>query len=102
MPQRIQPRRQRKLYIAEWREKRDLTQAELAKKLKTTDMTVSRWERGTVFLNTNVMAALAEALGIEPEDLYHHPDRPTANALLRDQPEDVIEQAIRVIMAIRK
>jgi transcriptional regulator with XRE-family HTH domain len=102
MPARIGPRRQRRLFIVEWRENRGLTQVQLAARLGTTDMTVSRWERGTVLLNTGVMSALADALGIEPEDLYHHPDRPTPNSLLRDQPDEVIEQAIRLIKAIRR
>ena len=102
MPARIGPRRQRKLFIAEWREIRGLTQAQVASRLGTTDMTVSRWERGAVLLNTDVMAALADALGIEPEDLYHHPAKPSPNALLRGQPDEVIDQAIRLIQAIRR
>jgi transcriptional regulator with XRE-family HTH domain len=100
MPARLQPRRHRRLFIAKWRESRSLTQAELAERLKTTGVTVSRWERGEVLLNTGVMSALADALGIEPEDLYHDPAKPTPNALLRDQPDEVVDQAIRLIQAI--
>jgi transcriptional regulator with XRE-family HTH domain len=100
MPARIGPGRKRQLFIVEWRLKRGLTQIQLGDRLGTTDMTISRWERGTVLLNTGVMDALADALEIEPEDLYHHPDRPTANSLLRDQPDEVVEQALRLILAI--
>lgn len=102
MPARIGPRRQRKLFIAEWREARGLTQDTLAKRLGTSSMTVSRWERGQSLVNTDVMDALAEALAIEPEDLWHHPDRPSPNALLRDQAPDIQEQAINIIRAIRR
>jgi transcriptional regulator with XRE-family HTH domain len=102
MTARIGPRRPRKIYLAEWREARQLTQKQLGDRLDVTDVTVSRWELGKALLNTNVMAALAEALNIEPQDLYHHPDRPSPDALLRDQPPEVRDQAIALIKAIRR
>lgn len=102
MPARIGPRRPRRLYVREWRESRGLTQEVLAKRLETTGTTVHRWETGQSALNTTVMAALADALSIEPEDLYHHPDKPTPNALLRGEPADIQSQAITIIEALRK
>jgi transcriptional regulator with XRE-family HTH domain len=102
MPARIAARRVRRLYIMQWREHRGMTQEQLADRLGTTSMTVSRWERGAVALNTTVMSELADALGIEPEDLYHHPDSPSPNALLRGQPREVLDQAIRIITALRR
>lgn len=99
---RIGPRRPRRIFLAEWREHRGLTQAQLGDRLGVADMTVSRWERATSLLNTNVMAAIAEALNIEPGDLYYPPDRPSADSLLRDQPEEVREQALNLIRAIRR
>lgn len=68
-------------------------------------MTVSRWELGKVAISTDALAALSEALGgtlMEPEDLYHHPDAPSPNQLLRGQPPEVVESAMRVIRALRK
>lgn len=102
MPRRIRPRRPYRLYIAEWRDRAGLTQEAIAQRLGTTHVTVSRWERGEVLLNTDVMAALAEVLGIRPVDLYRHPDRESLDALLGDQPDDVLAQAIRVLSALRK
>ena len=104
MPARIGPKRKRKLYLREWREHRRLTQEQLANRLGTTNITVSRWELKNSLLNTDVMDAIAEALGhgMEAEDLYHHPDRPTPNMLLRDQPPEIQEQAIKLINAIRR
>jgi transcriptional regulator with XRE-family HTH domain len=99
---RIGPRRPRRLYLAEWRSARGLTQAQLGDRIDVTDMTISRWERGTAQLNTGVMAAIAEALDIEPADLYRHPDQPSADALLRGQPQSVVDQAITIIEAIRR
>jgi transcriptional regulator with XRE-family HTH domain len=98
---RIGPQRPRRVYLAEHRQARGLTQRQLAERLGVTDITVSRWELGRALLNTDVMAAIAEAFGdMEPQDLYRHPDTPSADALLRDQPAEVQDQAIRVIKAI--
>lgn len=99
---RIGPRRPRRIYLLEWRESRGLTQKQLGERLGVTDMTISRWELGRSLLNTDVLAAMAEALGIEPQDLYHHPDTPTADALLRGQSVEIRDQALSIIRAIRK
>jgi len=114
---RIGPKRPRRLFIAEWRENRGLTQKQLGLRLGVSDMTVSRWERatngqartppkgadkGTAEVNWPVIQAIAEALDIEPDDLFRHPDQPSANALLRDQPSAIRDQAIAIIRAIRK
>lgn len=105
MPAKIYPRRPRKVYLAEWREAKGLTQKQLAERLEADVMTVSRWELGRVAISTDALAALAEALGgdlMEPEDLYHSPDSPTPNQLLRGQPPDVIDSALKMLRAIRK
>lgn len=103
MPTRIGPHRiPRRIYLAEWREHRGLTQKQLGDRLGISDMTVSRWERTARKLNTAVMDALAEALSIEPEDFYYPPGRPTPNQLMRGQPEETIEQALRILSAMRK
>jgi transcriptional regulator with XRE-family HTH domain len=102
MGERIGPRRPIRLYLAEWRERFRLTQTALANRLGTTDVTISRWETGKRQPNLDAQAAIAEALGIDPFDLRRHPDQPSADALLRDQPPEVREQAIRLIRAIRR
>jgi transcriptional regulator with XRE-family HTH domain len=102
MPARIGPRRPRRIFLAEWRERRKLTQKQMAERLETTDMTVSRWERGEVMMNAGTMVAAAEALDIEPQDLWRHPDTPSADELLRDQPPEVLDQAVNLIRAIRR
>jgi transcriptional regulator with XRE-family HTH domain len=99
---RIGPRRPHRTFLTEWREYRRLTQKQLAERLGTTDMTVSRWERGKALLNTAVLEAVAEALGMEPGDIYRHPDTPSADALLRDQSPEIRDQAISIIRAIRR
>lgn len=102
---KIHPRRTRRVYLAEHRESRGLTQKQLAERLGCDVMTVSRWELHKVAISTDALAALAEALGgdmMEPEDLYHHPDKPTPNQLLRGQPQEIQDQALSIIKAIRK
>jgi len=105
MSDRIGPKNPFRLYIAEWREHKRLTQAQLGARLGprgVSDVTVSRWETGARKPDLNVQAAIAEALDIDPFDLMRHPDQPSADALLRDQPPEIRDQAIKLIQAIRK
>lgn len=102
MPPRIGPRKPVRLYLAEWRETRNLTQQQLADRLDTSDVTVSRWETGKRRPDDDAKSAIAWVLGIEVVDLYRHPNQPSADALLRDQPAEIKDQAFRVIAAMRR
>lgn len=102
MPDRIYPKRKRPVFLAEWRLHKGLTQQQLADRLGTSDVTISRWETKKRRPNDDAREALAEAMGIEPEDLFRHPDTPSADALLRGQPPEVVELVIKQIMAIRR
>lgn len=102
MPPRIGPKRPFRLYIAEWREDKGLTQQQLGDRLGTSDVTVSRWETGKRKPDLDAQAAIAEALNISPGDLYRHPEQPSADALLRGQPKDVVENVFKMIHAIRR
>lgn len=77
-----------------------LTQEQLAARLGCSDVTISRWETVRRRPDLRAQAAFAEALGVDPFDLRRHPNQPSADALLRDQPPEVREQAIRLIKAI--
>jgi transcriptional regulator with XRE-family HTH domain len=102
MPTRIYPRRPVRLFIAERRERAGLTQVQLGDRLGVSGVTISRWETGQRRPDFDAQAAIAEALGCLPADLQRHPDTPSADELLRDQPQEVVEQAIRVIKALRR
>mgnify|MGYP003651543131 CR=1 FL=1 len=100
MSRRIGPKRPFRLYLAEWREKVGISQEALGGRLGVSDVTISRWETGKRRPDLDAQAAYAEALGIEPYDLVRHPDQPSADALLRGQPEDVVENAFKMLKAI--
>jgi transcriptional regulator with XRE-family HTH domain len=104
MPVKIGPKRPRKIYMAEYRLKYGLTQEQLAARLDTRAMTISRWERQATTMTTGTLEAVAKALdgNLEPEDLYYHPDKPSPNQLMRGLPPEVVEGAMRMIMALRK
>ncbi len=102
MPARIGPKKPVRLFIAEWREAKGLSQEALGGRLGVSDVTVSRWETGKRRPDLDAQAAIAEALGVEVIDLFRLPSKPSADALLRDQSLEIQEQAIRVITAMRR
>lgn len=102
MPPRIGPKRPIKLFLSEWRVHMGLTQQQLADRLETTHVTISRWETGKRQPDLKAQEALAEAMGIDAVDLRRHPEQPSADELLRGQPPEVIDQAMKLIRAIRR
>lgn len=106
---RIGPKRPRRIYLQEWREFRGLTQEQLGERLEppVANMTVSRWERAArggsgqvAQMNSGVLAAVAEALDCEPQDLYRHPNQPSADEMLRGSSKDLQNQVFNVIEAM--
>ena len=81
-----------------------MAQKQIAERLGCDVMTVSRWELHKVAVSTDTLAALAEALGedMEPVDLFYHPNATRADAMLRDQPQEVIDLALKLIGVIRR
>ena len=105
MPAKIGPRKPIRVFIAEHREAKHLTQKQLAERLGCDEMTVSRWERRDTRVDMDTLAAIAEALGgdlMQAEDLLHHPNNPTPNQLLRELPLQEQDYALRMIQGLRK
>ena len=102
MPPRIYPKRQPRLFVAEWREKKALTQQQLGDRLGVSDVTVSRWETKSRRPDGSTLAAICEALGIPITAIYRHPDQPSADELLDGQSPEVWNQAISIIKTIRR
>jgi len=95
--------------LREWREHLNLSVERLADRIGENGVapnTVARWEKWRDRKkgrrpDINALAAIAEAMGIGLWDLYRHPKQLTANDLLRDQPPEVVAQALKLIQAIR-
>lgn len=101
MVARIGPKKPVRLYIAEWRQFRDLTQEALANRVGTTKGTVSRWEKGSRDILVGALAAIAEALQCDPQDLYRDPNKPSVDELLRDMNAGTRENALKIIRALK-
>ena len=56
-------------FISQLRKEKQLTQAELGKKLQVSDKAVSRWERGLGFPDISTIEPLADALGVALADI---------------------------------
>lgn len=97
MVTRIGPKRPHRLFIAEWRQERGLSQEQLAERINSTKATISRYEKGVRRVGAEAMAALNEAL---QADIRRNPATPSADELLRNASPEVREQAIRVIEAL--
>lgn len=102
MVERIQAKNGRKprTFFKEWREHRLLTQEQLAGRLETTKATISRIESGKSQYNADYLQALADALSCEVPDFFRHPDEPTLDDLLRNQPAEKRRQAIAVVKTL--
>jgi len=61
--------------IRHFRKQRDMTLAELARKVGTTAQSISRLETGHMTLSTDWLAKLAEAFRVHPTDLLEQPER---------------------------
>ena len=87
-------------FIAEWRDAKGLTQEQVAERIESTKGTISKLESGEMKFSPKWQAAIAFAIGIEPEDLLHHPDKPTPNQLLRHATDEQRDLAVRLIQSI--
>lgn len=98
MVTRIGPRQPRRHFLKEHREKAGLTQEQLADRVGTYKGQVSNWENHRRVISRPAQEALEAALGTG--DLYRDPSRPSADELLRNQPPEVVDEAIAIIQVI--
>lgn len=94
---RLGPKRPFKHFLREWREARHLTQEQLADRLDTGKDQVSRWENGKRGMTIEVQVAIAEALQIEPADLFRDPAAPSIDALLANSSADMRRKAFEIV-----
>ncbi len=79
-------------YIREWAEKRQLTQADLARELDSDKSLVSRWYAGTS-PTKDYQVRLAGLFSVEPEDLFRPPGETWLSRKL--QPHKELEAFLR-------
>jgi transcriptional regulator with XRE-family HTH domain len=94
------------LYITEHMAARGINDERMAGMLGVARETVWRWRTEQHRLNPPKIAAIAEALGVEPPELWQlprSPDRPSLDDMLRDAPDEEIKRAATIIsLAIRR
>ena len=79
-------------YLVEWLEKRGMIQADLEKIVGCNKATVSKWcSKGALPSEKNLLL-IAEALKIEPNDVFRHPDDDWLSKLFADHKKEDAER----------
>ena len=86
-------------FIEEWAQKRNLTQADLARELGADKSIVSRWYSGTS-PGVEWQAKLAALFHCEPEALFRHPDDDWLKRFFEGRTQDEIEHIKRSLEVI--
>jgi transcriptional regulator with XRE-family HTH domain len=90
------------LYLVEHRKARGVSPEEMAGRLGISRQSVHRWEREQHRMTPDKQAAYAEALGIEPADLWRPPDKPSIDAMLTKASDDLRQKAAEMIAILLK
>lgn len=85
------------LYIEEWFKARGLNDEKVGNRIGVDRATVFRWRKEQHRLNPEKIAALADALDLEPQELWRPPERPSLDALVRDSSDDVVNMAFDIV-----
>lgn len=102
MVTRIGRRRPPRIFPKEWREHRNLRLEDVALRIGVQRNTIWRWENEPHRLDPGKMAALAEALDIEPEELWRMPPSRSIDAMLKNAPAELRETAIDIVSRLTK
>jgi transcriptional regulator with XRE-family HTH domain len=94
---RVGNKRARRLYFRQWREHFHLSQDQLGARIGTTGRTVSRIENAARDFTGRYIHAYADALGIEPIQLYGPPERPSLDAKLKEADDETVRRASAMI-----
>lgn len=82
----------RYLYLTEWRDHAELTDAVWAERIGVSRETIWRWQKEQWRLDPGKIKKLADSIGIEPEQFWRPPGRPSIDAILKDASMDVIAE----------
>lgn len=90
------------LYIDEWMIHFGLTDELLGQRMGKSRVTIWRWRTDQKRLNPEKIAALAAAMGIEPEDLWRPPSRPSLDAIVKNATDELVNKLADVAKIMLK
>lgn len=93
----------RPFHLKAWRKSKMISPSDLADALNIKRESYHRLETNWPSISVSDIDVLADKVGIEPGQFWMSPDdihRVNADALLRDQPQEIIDLALRLIAAI--
>lgn len=106
MTYRIGPKKPHRVYLSEWRKHLGMTQQQVGNRVGENGVDkgiISRWENMKRVPDILDVAAYAEALGIEPRDLYRPPSAGRSlDAIVDKLPEGARAEAMEIIEIIAR
>lgn len=87
----------KRLFLKEHREAKGISAEQMAGRLDITRESLYRLEREPRRVNSEKQAAYAEALQIEPADLWSHPGTPSLDALVSSAPQELRAMAADIV-----
>lgn len=106
MVTRIRKGGKRRLFLTEWRDSKDVSAERLAERLDVTRQTIHRWEKEQWRLDPQKIAAYANALDLEPEDLWRLPSTRSLDGMIAAAPADIRdtirERAVEMLSILLK
>lgn len=73
MVKKYRAKRLRKLFIREWLQELGVTQAELARRMDTSQTNINRWLAQPHRITLDVLSGMEEALALDAGHLFRHP-----------------------------
>lgn len=90
-----------RVFLDEWIARKELSNADIARRLDVDRATVGKWRAKAQRLRLEQLRALADALDISFNDLFHlpppqdaPPPRPSVDAMMKDMPPDMQDAVI--------
>lgn len=102
MVTRIGKGRRQHLYLREWMDHRGLSDETLGLRLGLSRQTIYRWRKEQWRIDTEKMALLAEALDIDPRDLWGPPSRRSVDAITQGLPDEIHGDVVEFAEKLRK
>lgn len=102
MVDRIGKQKPFRLFIREWMVAKGKDSKQIADILDRSEGTVSKLLSGKMKVTTEYLAEFAYALGVEVDDLFRDPNRPSQAELLRNATPEELRQALQLIQSVRK